>query len=75
MLVVAAALASHLDGMTSVNDPNQPDTAWWTVLLVLCGTVPVYWRRTHTLIVGLVLVTAETVGCSSGSPVRRFSGR
>ncbi len=74
MLIVAAALASHLSGMTSVNDPNQPDTAWWTVLLVLCGTVPVYWRRTHALIVGLAVVSAETAGLFIGLAGSPFLG-
>ena len=65
-MVVAAAIAAHLAGETSVDDPNQPDPAWWTVLLVLVRTVPVYWRRIRPLVVGVVVVAAEVVALFIG---------
>ncbi len=60
-LIVAAAIPAHLAGDSSVNDPNQVDPAWWTVLLVLAGTVPIYWRRTRPLTAGAVVVAADVL--------------
>ena len=73
-MVVVAAIAAHLAGDTSVNDPNQPDPAWWTVLLVLAGTVPLYWRRTRPLIAGAVIVAAEVVALFIGVGGAAFLG-
>ncbi len=47
-LVVGVAVAAHLWDDASVAEYREPDPAWWTVLLVLCGTVPIYWRRTRS---------------------------
>jgi signal transduction histidine kinase len=66
VLVVAAAVAGHLAGETSVDDPNQPDPAWWTVMLVLAGTVPLAWRRSRPLVAGSVVVAAEVVALFLG---------
>lgn len=74
LMVVAAALFAHLTGQTSVDDPNQIDPTWWTVLLVLVGTVPVYWRRTHSLVAGLVVVTAEVFALFVGIGGAAFFG-
>jgi signal transduction histidine kinase len=74
LMVVAAAIAAHLAGQTSVNDPNQIDPAWWTVLLVLAGTAPLYWRRSHPLAVGVVVVTAEVVALFIGVGGAAFLG-
>lgn len=74
LLVVAVAVGSHLHGDSSVNDPNQPDPAWWTVLIVLVGTVPIYWRRTNPLITGLVVVTAEVTALFIGLAGAAFIG-
>ena len=66
VLVVAGALAAHLWGESTVDDPNEVDPSWWTVLVLLLGTVPIYWRRTHTLAAGLVVVSAEVVALFVG---------
>ncbi len=66
LAVAAASLAAHVFGDSSVDDPNAPAAAWWTVLIVLAGTVPIYWRRTRTLSAGLVVVTAEVVALFAG---------
>ena len=73
-LVVVAALVTHLAGETTVNDPNQPDPAWWTVLFVLAGTVPLYWRRTQPLRSGCVVVAAEVVALFIGIGGAAFLG-
>ena len=74
LLVVAAAIPAHLAGQTSVNDPNQIEPAWWTVLLVLLGTAPVYWRRTRPLTAGVVVTTAEVVALFIGVGGAAFLG-
>jgi signal transduction histidine kinase len=74
LLVVTAAIAAHLASQTTVNDPNQVDPAWWTVLLVVAGTAPVYWRRSHPLTVGVVVVTAEVVALFIGVGGAAFLG-
>jgi signal transduction histidine kinase len=74
LLIVAAAVPAHLVGQTSVNDPNQLDPTWFTVLLVLAGTAPLYWRRTHSLVVGVVVVTAEVVALFIGVGGAAFLG-
>ena len=73
-MVVVAAIAAHLAGDTSVNDPNEPDPSWWTVLLVLAGTVPLYWRRTRPLFAGAVIVAAEVVALFIGVGGAAFLG-
>ena len=73
-LVVSGALATHLWGESTVDDPNEVDPAWWTVLVVLLGTVPIYWRRTHTLAVGLVVVSAEVFALFVGMSGAAFIG-
>lgn len=73
-LVVAGAVAAHLSGETSVNDPNQTDPSWWTLLIVLAGTVPIYWRRTRTLVAGTVVVFAEIVELFIGIGGAAFLG-
>ncbi len=65
-LIVVVALATHLWGTSSVNDPNEPDRAWWTVMIALAGAVPIYWRRTQPLVAGLAVVTAEVTGLYVG---------
>jgi len=60
-LVGAVMLIAHVSGASSVDDPNQVDTAWWTVGLLLVATVPLAWRRTRPLEVGLVVVSAEVI--------------
>ena len=74
VLVVAVALATHLWGTSSVADPSEPDPAWWTVMVVLVGTVPIYWRRTQPLVAGLVVVTAEVTGLYLGLSGMPFLG-
>ena len=74
LLVVVIAVASHLHGESSVNDPNQPDPAWWTVLIVLVGTIPIYWRRINPLVAGLVVVTAEVTALFIGLAGAAFIG-
>jgi signal transduction histidine kinase len=73
-MIVIAALAAHLAGETSVNDPNQPDPAWWTVVFVLAGTVPLAWRRTHPLRSGCVVVAAEVLALFVGIGGAAFLG-
>lgn len=73
-LVVAGALAAHLWGESTVDDPNEVEPAWWTVLLVLAGSGPVYWRRTHTLAAGLLVVAAETTALFVGISGAAFLG-
>ncbi|HSM66456.1 MAG TPA: sensor histidine kinase [Ilumatobacteraceae bacterium] len=73
-LVIAGALAAHLWGESTVDDPNEVDPAWWTVLLVLAGSAPVYWRRTHTLAAGLLVVAAETTALFVGISGAAFLG-
>ena len=73
-LVVIGALAAHAWGDSTVNDPNEVDPSWWTVLVVLLGTVPLYWRRTHTLVAGLVVVSAEVFGLFVGMSGAAFIG-
>ncbi len=74
MAVVVAAVAAHLWDDSSVAASRGPDPAWWTVLIVLCGTVPIYWRRTHTLVAGLVVVSAEVIGQLIGLEGAAFLG-
>ena len=74
LLIVAAAIPAHLVGQTSVNDPNELDPTWWTVLLILVGTAPVYWRRTHSLAAGMVVVTADVVALFIGVGGAAFVG-
>ncbi len=74
LVIVAAAIPAHLVGQTSVNDPNQLDPTWWTVLLVLAGTAPVYWRRTHSLVAGSVVITAEVTALFIGVGGAAFIG-
>ena len=74
VLVVCGALAAHFWGESTVDDPNEVDPAWWTVLVVLLGTVPLYWRRTNTLVVGLVVVSAEVVALFAGISGAAFIG-
>ncbi len=73
-LVVTGALAAHAWGDSTVNDPNEVDPSWWTLLVVLLGTVPIYWRRTHTLVAGLVVVSAEVFGLYVGMGGAAFIG-
>ena len=73
-LVAVAAVVAHLAGETSVNDPNQPDPTWWTVLFVLAGTVPLLWRRTHPLRSGSVIVAAEVTALFIGIGGAAFLG-
>lgn len=74
LLIVAAAIPAHLSGQRSVDDPNQLDPTWWTTLLVLVGSVPLYWRRTHPLVAGLVVVTADVVALFIGVGGAAFVG-
>mgnify|MGYP000011021407 FL=1 len=74
LMIVAAAIPAHLAGKTSVNDPNQLDPTWWTVLFVLAGTAPLYWRRTHSLVVGVVVITAEVFALFIGIGGAAFIG-
>lgn len=74
VLVVTGALAAHLWGESTVDDPNEVDPAWWTVLVVLLGTAPIYWRRTHTLAAGLVVVGAEVFALFVGMSGAAFIG-
>jgi signal transduction histidine kinase len=74
VLVVVGALAAHLWGDSTVNDPNEVEPSWWTVLVVLCGTVPIYWRRSHTLVAGLVVVSADVLGLYVGISGAAFIG-
>jgi signal transduction histidine kinase len=73
-LVVAIALVAHLAGESSVDDPNQPEPAWWTVLLVLAGTAPIFWRRTHPLVAGAIVVGAEVIALYIGLGGAAFLG-
>jgi signal transduction histidine kinase len=73
-LVVCGALAAHFWGESTVDDPNEVDPAWWTVLVVLLGTVPLSWRRTHTLAAGLVVVSAEVFALLVGISGAAFIG-
>ncbi len=74
IVVVASAVAAHLWDDASVAANRDPDPAWWTVLIVLCGTVPIYWRRTHTIVAGLVVVSAEVVAQVVGLGGAAFLG-
>jgi signal transduction histidine kinase len=65
-LVAFFLLGAHLGGESSVDDPDQPATAWWTVLLVLAQAVPLAWRRVHPLAVGLLVVAAEVTALFLG---------
>ncbi len=73
-MIVAAAIPAHLIGESSVNDPNQLDPTWWTVILVLLGTAPLYWRRTRPLTSGVVVVVAEVVALFIGVGGAAFLG-
>jgi signal transduction histidine kinase len=59
LLVSAAAVPAHLWNEPPSGGFTPVDPAWWTVALVLLGTVPLYWRRTHTLVAAMIVVTAE----------------
>jgi signal transduction histidine kinase len=73
-LVVGVALAAHLGDDSSVAEYREPDPAWWTLLIVLCGTVPIYWRRRQPLVAGLVVVSAEVIGQLIGLGGAAFLG-
>lgn len=72
--VVVTAVAAHLGDDSSVAKYREPDPAWWTVLIVLCGSVPIYWRRTQTLVAGLIIVSAEIIGQLVGLGGAAFLG-
>lgn len=72
--VVVTAVAAHLGDDSSVAKYREPDPAWWTVLIVLCGSVPIYWRRTQTLVAGLIVVSAEVIGQLVGLGGAAFLG-
>jgi len=74
LLVVVVSLAAHLWGDSSANGRTAPDPAWWTSLIVLAGTVPIYWRRTHPLQAGLVVVAAQVVALFIGLSGVEFLG-
>lgn len=74
LLIVAAAIPAHLWGQGTVDDPNQLDPTWWTVALVTVASAPVYWRRTHPLTAGLVVVTAQVVALFLGVDGGAFVG-
>jgi signal transduction histidine kinase len=74
VLIMVAAVAAHLGEHSSVDDPNRPEPSWWTVGLVLIGTVPLYWRRTRPLAAGLVVVTAEVTALFFGLGGAGFLG-
>lgn len=74
LMIVAAAIPAHLVGQTTVNDPNQLDPTWWTVAIVVAGTAPVYWRRTHSLVAGVVVITAEVIALFIGVGGAAFIG-
>jgi signal transduction histidine kinase len=73
-LVVGVAVAAHLWDDASVAEYREPDPAWWTILLVLCGTLPIYWRRTRPLVAGIVVVSAEVIGQLIGLGGAAFLG-
>lgn len=74
LLVTAVSVAAHLAGETSVNDPKQVDPAWWTVALVIIGTMPLYWRRSRPLVTGLVVVSFEVLALLIGMAGAAFLG-
>jgi signal transduction histidine kinase len=74
VLVVGVALAAHLGDDSSVAQYREPDPAWWTLLIVLGGTVPIYWRRRYPLVAGLVVVSAEVIGQLIGLGGAAFLG-
>jgi signal transduction histidine kinase len=75
-IISALALVLHLvvdpeaiDETDQVRDPT-----WWTVLLTLCATVPIAWRRTHTYIAAGIVVTAQIVSTITDSEGGAFLG-
>jgi len=71
LLATAVALAAHIAGDTTTNDPDQVDPTWWTVAIVLAGTMALYWRRTSPLATGLAVVVVNVsalfVGMAGGA--------
>jgi len=65
-LVTVAALTAHLFGESPADDPDEIDPTWWTVVLVLIGTVPLAWRRVRPMTVALVVVAAEVTSLFIG---------
>ncbi|MBG7605226.1 MAG: hypothetical protein IZT58_11400, partial [Actinobacteria bacterium] len=74
LLVTAIAVAAHVADETSVNDPQQVDSTWWTVALVIIGTMPLYWRRSRPLVTGLVVVSFEVLALLIGMAGAAFLG-
>ncbi|MEM9516096.1 MAG: sensor histidine kinase [Actinomycetota bacterium] len=73
-LFTALALSAHLSGAVSVEGRDELDPTWWTTLIVLCGTIPLYWRRTAPLRSGLLVVTAESLALFLGIGGPTFLG-
>jgi len=74
VLVTSVALAAHLTGDTTVNDPEQVDPTWWTVAIVLAGTMALYWRRTSPLAAGLAVVVVDVSALLIGMAGAAFLG-
>ncbi|MEO1058734.1 MAG: hypothetical protein AAFY28_17655, partial [Actinomycetota bacterium] len=73
-LFTALALSAHLSGAVSVEGRDELDPTWWTTLIVLCGTIPLYWRRSAPLRSGLLVVTAESLALFLGIGGPTFLG-
>ncbi len=58
-LIVVLTLAAHLTGDTTVDDRVEVEPAWWTAIVVVAGSAPLYWRRRAPLMTALVVVAVE----------------
>jgi signal transduction histidine kinase len=73
-LVTVVALVAHAFGEPRDDGSAHVEPSWWTIVIVLLGSVPLTWRRTHTVVVALVVVTAEVTGLFIGIAGAGFLG-
>lgn len=73
-VVTTVAVAAHLFGESPAEDPNVIDPSWWTIVLVLIGTIPLAWRRVRPMTVVLVVVAAEVLSLFVGMTGAAFLG-
>jgi signal transduction histidine kinase len=61
VVVVAISLIAHAFGSPAGGKADLVHPTWWSLLLTLAGSVPIYWRRSHPCAVALVVVALQFV--------------
>ncbi len=58
--VTLLTLVAHLFGEPT-EDRTLVEPVWWTVLLTVAGSLPIYWRRRRPIGVALIVVALQSV--------------